>query len=242
MMDVEIFYAALGGSVATMALMLAVLRFSSRTAQIPALSVLARWRQIRSVKAHAPVVALIAMAAACFSNALGRNAMPVGSSAKLEASAVAAFSEAPGAAVEQDVAAGGRQRAIASLRDYAEKVREKRQTIAAIGSEGGTSSKEDAGAPNLPDVDTMIVRLEKRLESEPANIDGWRMLGWSYANTGKFNEAVTAYQRALALAPDNAELSAALEETKKRASEAGTAAITSDATDLPTDQKPVPNP
>ena len=242
MMDVEIFYAALGGSVATMALMLAGLRFNGRTEQISVLSVLARWRQIRGVKALAPVVALIAMAAACFSNVLGRNALPVVASAKLEASAVAAFSEAPGAAAEQDAAAGGRQRAIASLRDYAEKVREKRQTIAAFGSEGGTSSKEDAGAPNLPDVDTMIVRLEKRLESEPENIDGWRMLGWSYANTGKFNEAVTAYQRALALAPDNAELSAALEETKKRASEAGTAAITSDATDLPTDQKPVPNP
>ena len=108
MMDVEIFYAALGGCVATMALMLAVLRFSSRTAQIPVLSVLARWRKIRGVKALAPVVALIAMAAACFSNALGRTTMPVGSSAKLEASAVAAFSEAPGAAAEQDVAAGGR--------------------------------------------------------------------------------------------------------------------------------------
>ena len=147
MMDVEIFYAALGGSVATMALMLAGLRFSGQTAQILVLSVLARWRQIRGVKALAPVVALIAMAAACFSNVLGRNALPVVASAKLEASAVAAFSEAPGAAAEQDVAAGGRQRAIASLRDYAEKVREKRQTIAAIGSEGDTSSKEDAGAP-----------------------------------------------------------------------------------------------
>jgi cytochrome c-type biogenesis protein CcmH len=58
---------------------------------------------------------------------------------------------------------------------------------------------------NLPDVDTLIERLRARLEREPADATGWRMLGWSYFATDRFDEAVSAYRNAVNIAPDTAE-------------------------------------
>lgn len=73
----------------------------------------------------------------------------------------------------------------------------------------------------LPDVSTMIERLAARLESAPEDIDGWRMLGWSYFNTGRHEQAATAYARAVALDPSSAELKLAYEEAKSKASDGG---------------------
>lgn len=50
-------------------------------------------------------------------------------------------------------------------------------------------------------VDDMIGRLAARLEKEPGDAEGWRMLGWSYFNTQRYDEAAAAYARAVALAP-----------------------------------------
>ena len=69
----------------------------------------------------------------------------------------------------------------------------------------------------LPDVNTMIERLAARLESAPDDIEGWRMLGWSYFHTGRYEQAATAYARALALDPTSAELKLAHEEAKAKA-------------------------
>ncbi len=69
---------------------------------------------------------------------------------------------------------------------------------------------------NLPDVATMIERLEARLEKDPENRDGWRMLGWSYFNTGRYEAAAEAYARAIEIDPDSAELKLAFEEAKKK--------------------------
>jgi len=66
-----------------------------------------------------------------------------------------------------------------------------------------------AGAPakaTVPDVSIMIQRLVERLQQQPDDLEGWRTLGWSYVSTGQPQEAAAAYQRALALAPDDAEL------------------------------------
>ena len=81
-----------------------------------------------------------------------------------------------------------------------------------MGAPGGTA----AGA-KLPDVDTMIGRLAKRLQDKPNDPEGWKMLGWSYAATHKYSEAVDAYQKAVALNPKDAELHAALGEARTRA-------------------------
>jgi tetratricopeptide (TPR) repeat protein len=71
----------------------------------------------------------------------------------------------------------------------------------------------------LPDVNTMIERLAARLESAPGDIEGWRMLGWSYFHTGRYEQAATAYARAVELDPSSAELKLLYEEAKAKASE-----------------------
>jgi cytochrome c-type biogenesis protein CcmH/NrfG len=79
------------------------------------------------------------------------------------------------------------------------------------------ASKVEAGKP-LTDVGTMIERLAARLETAPDDIKGWRMLGWSYFHTERYKEAASAWARAVALDPNSAELKAAYEEAKAKAS------------------------
>ena len=71
----------------------------------------------------------------------------------------------------------------------------------------------------LPDVNTMIERLAARLETTPEDIEGWRMLGWSYFQTARYEQAATAYARAVDLDPSSAELKLSYEEAKAKASE-----------------------
>jgi cytochrome c-type biogenesis protein CcmH len=71
----------------------------------------------------------------------------------------------------------------------------------------------------LPDVNTMIERLAARLETTPGDVEGWRMLGWSYFNTARYEQAATAYARAVELDPTSAELKLLYEEAKAKASE-----------------------
>lgn len=63
-----------------------------------------------------------------------------------------------------------------------------------------------AGAPGkaIDDVDTMIGRLAARLEKNPTDGEGYRMLAWSYAMTGRPDQAIAPYRRALALLPNSA--------------------------------------
>ena len=70
----------------------------------------------------------------------------------------------------------------------------------------------------LPDVNTMIDRLAARLEAAPGDAKGWRMLGWSYFHTARYQEAAAAYARAVDLDPGSAELRATYEEAKAKAS------------------------
>lgn len=56
----------------------------------------------------------------------------------------------------------------------------------------------------VDDVDTMITRLAARLEMNPNDGEGFRMLAWSYAMTGRPELAIAPYKRALALLPKSA--------------------------------------
>ena len=80
------------------------------------------------------------------------------------------------------------------------------------------ASKAEAGEL-LPDANTMIERLAARLETTPDDIEGWRMLGWSYFHTERYQQAATAYARAVELDSSSAELKRSYEEAKAKASE-----------------------
>jgi cytochrome c-type biogenesis protein CcmH len=69
------------------------------------------------------------------------------------------------------------------------------------------------------DVAGMIGQLEARLAEEPGNAEAWRMLGWSYHQTGRFGEAAAAYGRAAALDPGNAEYLSAQGESLVQAAD-----------------------
>jgi cytochrome c-type biogenesis protein CcmH len=64
-----------------------------------------------------------------------------------------------------------------------------------------------------PDVGEMIVKLEARLKEDPGSAEGWRMLGWSYFETGRYADAARAYRTATELSPQQAELWSALGES-----------------------------
>lgn len=71
---------------------------------------------------------------------------------------------------------------------------------ASIG-DGGVPQNRDGANANLASVDEMIDKLVQRLTTSPNDAGGWRMLGWSYFNTGKFSEAAAAYGEAVRLEP-----------------------------------------
>jgi cytochrome c-type biogenesis protein CcmH len=94
-----------------------------------------------------------------------------------------------------------------------------------VGSEEAASKAETGDV--LPDTDTMIERLAARLETTPDDIEGWRMLGWSYFHTARYQQAASAYARAVALDPNSAELERSYAEAKAKAAESGNSAIAS---------------
>ena len=83
------------------------------------------------------------------------------------------------------------------LRAYADEIDANRQSTAA--------TPPAPGSVELPDVNTMIAKLIARLEKQPNDVKGWKMLGWSYLNTDRPEEAATAYETALKLEPSDLE-------------------------------------
>jgi cytochrome c-type biogenesis protein CcmH len=71
----------------------------------------------------------------------------------------------------------------------------------------------------LGTVDEMIARLVERLNRNPDDPQGWRMLGWSYSNTNRFAQSAGAYARAIELDPENADFRSARGEALVRAAD-----------------------
>jgi len=69
----------------------------------------------------------------------------------------------------------------------------------------------------LGSVEEMIDRVVQRLKRNPKDVEGWRVLGWSYFNTDRFEESSAAYAKAIELSPNNAELRSAYGEALVRA-------------------------
>lgn len=71
--------------------------------------------------------------------------------------------------------------------------------------------KAAAAAPQ-PDIGAMISGLEAKLKANPNDAEGWRMLGWSFFETGKYGESATAYRKAAQLSPGTADYWSSLGE------------------------------
>jgi cytochrome c-type biogenesis protein CcmH len=72
-------------------------------------------------------------------------------------------------------------------------------------------SPEAAGGANphgmtAQQFETMVGRLAARMKENPDDVQGWMMLGRSYAVLGHFPESAGAYAKAVAIVPDDAQL------------------------------------
>ncbi len=55
-------------------------------------------------------------------------------------------------------------------------------------------------------MEDLVVKLAKRMENEPENIEGWKMLGRSYISLGRIQEALQTYEKALNLDKQDVDL------------------------------------
>ena len=62
-----------------------------------------------------------------------------------------------------------------------------------------------AQLPSQADFATLVDRLVERLKTTPDDVEGWTMLGRSYSVLERFEQAQLAYQRVLALRPQDAQ-------------------------------------
>lgn len=69
---------------------------------------------------------------------------------------------------------------------------------------------ESRHALDAGQIQKMVTALAERLRAEPANAEGWLMLGRSYTALGRYADAVTALSRASELLPGNAHVLADL--------------------------------
>ncbi len=80
-----------------------------------------------------------------------------------------------------------------------------------IASANATAAKAPDSAAALPsdhpggDIPAMIAQLQAQVARNPNDAEGWRMLGWSYFQTGQFKESADAYDKAATNAPNNPE-------------------------------------
>jgi len=66
------------------------------------------------------------------------------------------------------------------------------------------------GEISMPQIEAMVQRLAERLQKEPDDVEGWKMLGKSYSVMGRFAEAANAYSKAAMRAPRDAQVLADL--------------------------------
>lgn len=64
----------------------------------------------------------------------------------------------------------------------------------------------DRHATTPEQIEQRVAALAERLRARPDDVDGWSMLGRSYTVLGRYRDAATAFERASALAPNNAGL------------------------------------
>jgi len=106
---------------------------------------------------------------------------------------------------------------LSSVSPQAQDAWAQRAAVVANAAPQGQVTQAADGQPGAGDAEAMVKRLEQRLAANPDDADGWRLLGWSYDNTGRYQDAVTAYRRAVELQKDNALLRALYGEAQVKA-------------------------
>lgn len=198
---------AVGTAAALLAILLVLLRAEYRGRR-PVLALTRLWVATDSRTSALLVVLLSAVAGYAFALA------PAGGRNGTQGQSIQAAAEHTGSTPEIGT---DEDPELSALRAYAEKT-------------DAVSQPAAAAAPNpaeLPDVNTMIAKLVARLEKQPDDLKGWKMLGWSYLSTGRLDEASTAYETALALAPGDNEIRQALEAVKSAQAALATISSTS---------------
>jgi len=76
----------------------------------------------------------------------------------------------------------------------------------AVGTPAAVTGLPGQGEVTAEQIEVMVQRLAARLRDNPDDVDGWKMLGRSYAALGRFGEAVDAYAKAAVRAPRDAQL------------------------------------
>lgn len=64
----------------------------------------------------------------------------------------------------------------------------------------------DSDRMSAEGIETLLERLKKKLEQNPNDGVGWALLARSYVSMGRYSEAVTIYEKAVSLVPDDAQL------------------------------------
>ena len=73
-------------------------------------------------------------------------------------------------------------------------------------AEAGQARPVGPDGKPLPPVEEMLESLARKMEADPDNIDGWTLLGRSYAMLNRWTEAAEAWRRAHALVPENVDV------------------------------------
>jgi len=56
-----------------------------------------------------------------------------------------------------------------------------------------------SGGSDLPEINDLLVDLAQRLDKNPDNLEGWKMLGRSYMSVSNFEGAINAFEHAIVL-------------------------------------------
>ena len=79
-----------------------------------------------------------------------------------------------------------------------------------LDSKQAAKAVNDASVPRkadgTPDIDTMVAKLQKKMEADPENLKGWYMLGRSYMVMDRYSDALKAFERALKLKPESVDI------------------------------------
>jgi cytochrome c-type biogenesis protein CcmH len=74
----------------------------------------------------------------------------------------------------------------------------------AVGNPRALNPAVRENAMGTQQIEAMVQRLADRLQKEPEDVEGWKMLGKSYSVMGRFAEAANAYSKAALRAPRDA--------------------------------------